>query len=145
MSELNSNLYKGMKRWTAFYRKNPHKFAKDYLGVNLFLYQTILLWAMNKYSFFMYIAARGQGKSYLIAIYCVIRAILYPNSQIIIASGTKGQSRLIITQKIMTMYNNSPNFRREVSELKLGANETYVRFKNGSKIEAVVSNDHSRG
>src|SRR5699024_10651218 len=45
----------------------------------------------------------------------------------------------------MTMYNNSPNFRREVSELKLGANETYVRFKNGSKIEAVVSNDNSRG
>ncbi len=140
-----SNLYKGMKTWTAYYRHNPHKFAKDYLGINLFLYQTILLWAMNKYSFFMYIAARGQGKSYLIAVYTIIRAILYPNSQIIIASGTKGQARLIITQKIMNIYNNSPNLRREIKDVKTGANETFVLFKNGSKIEAVVSNDNSRG
>lgn len=51
----------GFKKWTAFYRANPHRFAKEYLGVNLFLYQILLLWAMNKYSFFMYIAARGQG------------------------------------------------------------------------------------
>lgn len=51
----------GFKKWTSFYRANPHRFAKDYLGVKLFLYQVLLLWAMNKYSFFMYIAARGQG------------------------------------------------------------------------------------
>lgn len=92
-------LRQGFKIWTAFYRANPHRFAKDYLGVNLFLYQKLLLWAMNKYNFFMYIAARGQGKSYLIALYCVIRAILYPSTNIVLASGTKGQARLIITEK----------------------------------------------
>ena len=85
--EYTNKTYEGFKKWTAYYRANPHRFAKEYLGVNLFLYQVLLLWAMNKYSFFMYIAARGQGKSYLIAIYCVIRAILYPNSNIVLASG----------------------------------------------------------
>lgn len=79
----------GFKKWTAFYRANPHRFAKEYLLLNLYLYQVILLWAMNRYNFFMYIAARGQGKSYIIAVYCIIRAILYPNSNIVVASGTK--------------------------------------------------------
>ncbi len=80
--------YVGFKIWTAFYRAMPHRFAKDYLGLNLFLYQIILLYAMNHYNFFQYLAARGQGKSYLIAVYCIVRAILYPNTNIVIASGT---------------------------------------------------------
>lgn len=135
----------GFKKWTAFYRDNPHRFAKEYLGVNLFLYQILLLWAMNKYSFFMYIAARGQGKSYIIAIYCVIRAILYPSSNIVLASGTKGQARLIITEKIFALKNNSKNVEREIKEFKTSANECYVVFWNGSKITAVTSGDSARG
>lgn len=135
----------GFKKWTSFYRANPHRFAKEYLGVNLFLYQTILLWAMNKYNFFMYIAARGQGKSYIIAIYCVIRAILFPNSNIVLASGTKGQARLIITEKIFNLKNTSKNVEREIKEFKTSANECYVVFHNGSKITAVTSGDSARG
>ncbi|WP_410988604.1 terminase large subunit domain-containing protein [Bacillus cereus] len=138
-------LRQGFKIWTAFYRANPHRFAKDYLGVNLFLYQKLLLWAMNKYNFFMYIAARGQGKSYLIALYCVIRAILYPSTNIVLASGTKGQARLIITEKILKLKNDSANVAREIVEFKTSANETYVLFTNGSKITAVPSSDNARG
>lgn len=138
-------LRRGFKIWTAFYRANPHRFAKDYLGINLFLYQKLLLWAMNKYNFFMYIAARGQGKSYLIALYCVIRAILYPSSNIVLASGTKGQARLIITEKILKLKNDSANVAREIAEFKTSANETYVLFTNGSKITAVPSSDNARG
>lgn len=135
----------GFKKWTAFYRANPHRFANDYLGVKLFLYQKLLLWAMNKYAFFMYIAARGQGKSYIIAVYCVIRAILYPSSNIVLASGTKGQARLIITEKIFALKNNSRNVDREIKEFKTSANECYVVFWNGSKITAVTSGDSARG
>ncbi|HDX9663363.1 TPA: terminase family protein [Bacillus cereus] len=138
-------LRQGFKVWTAFYRANPHRYAKDYLGVNLFLYQKFLLWAMNKYNFFMYIAARGQGKSYLIALYCVIRAILYPSTNIVLASGTKGQARLIITEKILKLKNDSANVAREIAEFKTSANETYVLFTNGSKITAVPSSDNARG
>ncbi|HDR8454019.1 TPA: terminase family protein [Bacillus cereus] len=135
----------GFKKWTAFYRANPHRFAKEYLGVKLFLYQTLLLWAMNRYSFFMYIAARGQGKSYIIAIYCVIRAILFPNSNIVIASGIKKQAQLIITEKIFSLKNNSKNLEREIKEFKTSANECHVVFWNGSKITAVTSGDGARG
>lgn len=84
-------------------------------------------------------------KSYIIAIYCVIRAILYPNSNIVIASGTRGQARLIITEKILNLKNNSVNLSREIRDFKTGTNETYVLFKNGSKITAVTSGDSARG
>lgn len=41
--------------------------------------------------------------------------------------------------------NNSKNVEREVKEYKTGANECYVLFWNGSKIQASTSTDSARG
>lgn len=49
----------GIAVWTSFYRANPQRFAKDYLNVNLKLFQKILIYAMMHNYYFMYIAARG--------------------------------------------------------------------------------------
>ncbi|MEX0598794.1 MAG: hypothetical protein WD512_20085, partial [Candidatus Paceibacterota bacterium] len=112
-------LRNGFKKWTSFYRANPHRFVEDYLGIKLKLFQLILLYMMNHANFFMYIAARGQGKSFLIALYAVVRCILYPGSKIILASGTKNQAKLIITQKIeKELYGMSPNLAREIRSIK---------------------------
>lgn len=46
----------------SFYRHNPHRFAKDYLNVNLKLFQKILLFSMMTNHHFMYLAARGHNK-----------------------------------------------------------------------------------
>jgi hypothetical protein len=136
----------GFKTWTAFYRANIHRFIEDYMGVKLFFFQKILIYMLDKSSFFTYIAARGQGKSFLIAVYCIARAILYPNSAILLASGTKNQARLIITQKIeKDLYHNYPNIAREIKNIKTGTNQCVVYFQNGSTIEAVTSTDSSRG
>jgi hypothetical protein len=136
----------GIKLWAGFYRSNVHRFVMDYLGIKLHLFQIILLYMMNTNSFFMYLAARGQGKSFIIAIYCIARAILYPGSKIILASGTKGQARLIITQKIdKELKLKFPNLAREIKEIKTGQNECVVIFQNGSTIEAVTSTDSARG
>lgn len=139
-------LRNGFKIWTSFYRENVHRFVMEYFGIKLHLFQMILLYMMNKVSFFMYLAARGQGKSFLIAIYCCARAVLYPGTKIILASGTKGQSRLIITQKIdKELRLKFPNLAREIKEVKTGSNECVVVFQNGSTIEAVTSTDNARG
>lgn len=53
-------LFDGVAIWAAFYRYNPHRFAKDYLNVNLKLFQKILLFSMMTNHHFMYLAARGQ-------------------------------------------------------------------------------------
>ena len=123
-----------------------HRFAIDYLNLQLFGFQMILLYMMNINNFFYFVASRGLGKSFLTAVYCCCRCILYPNTKIIVASGTKGQARLLISQKIeKELVNMSPNLRREIKEIRVGANDAIVKFKNGSTIEAVASGESSRG
>jgi len=78
-----------VKLWVGYWRCNLHRFAKD-LGVKLHLFQSILLFIIELYPNFMYIASRGTGKSFLIALYAILKAILYPNIQIVISSATKG-------------------------------------------------------
>lgn len=55
-------LMDGIGVWTSFYRANPHRFVKEYLGINLKLFQCILLYMMMHNHYFMYLASRGQGK-----------------------------------------------------------------------------------
>lgn len=136
-------LMEGVGIWASFYRANPHRYVKDYLGINLKFFQIILLYAMNFNHYFMYLASRGQGKSFLSAIYCIVRACLYPESKIICASGTKSQSREII-EKIDDLRKNSPNLQREISDIKTGTNDPKVEFHNGSWIKVVAANDNAR-
>lgn len=49
----------GVAAWASFYRANPQRFVKDYLNVNLKLFQKILIYMMMFNNYFMYIAARG--------------------------------------------------------------------------------------
>lgn len=148
----NSSLFEkreeNLMKWAGYWRANPHRFVKDYMGLNLYLYQKILIYMMNINDIFMYIAARGIGKSFIIAVYAVARSILYPNTNIIIASSTKGQARLIISEKIVDLYNNHEAVRAEIGDfrnIKTGVNNASVSFRNGSKIEAVTSSDSARG
>jgi hypothetical protein len=141
-----SKLRNGFKVWTSFFRENPHRFAEDYLGLKLHLFQRIILFMAFHSDVIMYLAARGQGKSFLIAIISIIRCILFPGTKILIASGTKNQARLIITQKIeKELRLNYPNIAREIKDVKTSLNECLVVFHNGSTIEAVTSNDNARG
>ncbi|MFT8556565.1 terminase large subunit domain-containing protein [Liquorilactobacillus hordei] len=137
-----------LMKWVGYWRKNPHKFAENYLGLKLFFFQKILLFMMERVDNFMYIASRGQGKSFIIAIYCIIRCILYPGTRIVLASGTRGQAKKIITEKIQTLYNDHPEIRFEIGDprnIKSSLNVTEVTFLNGSRISAETSTDNSRG
>ena len=60
ISSREANVLDGVEVWAGYYRANPQRFAKDYLNVNLRLFQKILLFMMNVSHFFCYIAARGQ-------------------------------------------------------------------------------------
>lgn len=53
--------YEAAARMGGFYRSNPHRFARDFLHLNLKLFQKILLVMMDYCTNFCYIAARGQG------------------------------------------------------------------------------------
>ena len=139
-------LREGFKLWTSFYRENPGRFIEDYFGIKLHLFQRILIYMAFHVDFFMYLAARGQSKSFIVSLICCVRCVLWPGSMILLCSGTKGQARLIITQKIdKILCSLSPNLKREIKDIKTGLNECLVTFQNGSTIEAITSTEHSRG
>ena len=83
-------------QWMTFFRRNFHRFAMDYLGIKLHLYQIIMLYLMGINHFIVIIASRASAKSWVIALYACCRSILYPNSMIVLASSTKGQSKLLV-------------------------------------------------
>lgn len=139
-------LRKGVKLWASFYKANIHRYITDYFQVDLHLFQKIMLYMMGKNNFFMMIAARGIGKSFLVALYALAIASLRPGLPVIIASGTRGQGQLIITQKIdKELRLKYPNIAREIKAIKTGNNECVVILHNGSTIQAVTSTDNARG
>lgn len=134
----------GVDAWAGFYRANPHRFAADYLMVHLRLFQKILLYMMNICYFFCYIAARGQGKSFLLAIFCCIRSILYPGTKICIASGTRGQSINILEKIKLELLPKSPLLKNEIEKINISSSDAFVDFKNGSSIKVVTASDSAR-
>lgn len=148
-NEKSERIMNGIAVWAGFYRANPHRFVVDYLNIKLKLFQKILLYAMMHNNFFMYIAARGQGKTWLTALFCVVRCILFPKTKICIASATRPQANevlLKITDDFMKNYGfGSENLRREITYAAVGANKAVIEFANGSWIRVVTAADSGRG
>ncbi len=146
--EKSERVMEGVAYWGAYYRNNPQRMVKEYLNINLKLFQKILIYMMMVSTNFMYIASRGSGKTWLTALYCVIRCILFPGTKICVASGYKAQS-LEVIQKInddfMKNYGwGSSNLRAEIDDISTSINNAHVDFRNGSWIKIVSSNDSAR-
>lgn len=137
-------LNKGVGVWTSFYRANPHRFVGDFFNIKLKVFQQILLMMMMKNHYFMYFASRGQGKTFLTAIYILVRAILFPESKIVIAAGQRSQSIEVI-EKIKEILTNAPLVEREITDVRTGFTNAGVDFHNGSWIKTVTANDGARG
>ena len=103
-----------LMKWATFWKANPHRFVKDYLDIDLHLFQKITIYLMNYSPMFVMIAPRGIGKSWLTAVYAVTRCILYPGTKVVIASGVKNQARMIISEKIVALYHVSHGLRNEI-------------------------------
>ena len=143
-TQRDAHLFHKAKIWGSFWRANPHRFAAFYLNLHLKLFQKILLYMMNICYYFCYIAARGQGKSWLIAVFCCVRCILYPGTTICIASGTRGQSITILEKIKMQLLPKAPLLQLEIANIKISATDAYIEFHNGSFIKVVTAKDTAR-
>jgi hypothetical protein len=98
----------------------------------------------------MYIASRGWGKSFLLALYSVLRCIFYPGTKIVIVGAAFRQSKIIF-EYMETMWRSSPILRsifngnddgprRDVDRctIRLGDSWTIaVPMGDGSKIRGL--------
>ena len=89
-----------------------------------------------------------QGKTFLVSLFCVIRCILYPGTKIAVAAGVKGQAAEVIAKIKDELCKNyqwgSSNLCNEIEDVKYGQNDASCKFKNGSWIKIVTSNDNAR-
>ena len=148
-NEKTEKIMNGIAYWGAYYRKNPHRFCKDYLNVHLKLFQKILLYTMMTNNYFMYCASRGQGKTWLTGLFCVVRCILFPKTKICVASATRTQANevlLKITDDFCKNYEwGSDLLNNEISYKTVTQNKGLIEFKNGSWIRVVTASDNGRG
>lgn len=143
-NEKAERIMNAVSRMTAYYRSNIHRFAEEYLGLSLRLFQKICLFMMEFNTNFMFIAARGIGKSFLIAIYAVCKAILYPGTLIVVSSKTRKQAIGILEKITQILMPNSPNLRREIKKVEVNQSNAEIEFHNKSIIKVATANDNSR-
>ena len=129
----------------AFYRENPHRFVEEYLGIQLKTFQKILIYMMEHTDYFYYVASRGQGKTFLVALYACVRCILYPHTKCITVSYTLKQGMEIIAKIQQDFMPNSVMLRKEIKKITTSNTGARVEFWNGSFIEANVAGESLRG
>lgn len=149
IKEIEQNKYNSIMNtvsWRAgYYRRNPHRFVKEFLGLDILKwFQKILLWAMMNFDYFMFIAARSLGKTWLTALFCVCRAILYPGSKIVVCSGTLQQANEVLLKIKDEFYPKSAMLRNEIKDMFVNQNKGEIYFGNGSWIKTRTSTANSR-
>ena len=129
----------------SFYRCNPQRFAEDYLGLKLKLFQQIILVMLFDCNSLMFLAARGLSKTYTTAVFCCIRAILFPGTQIVVASKTMKQAKEVLKKITNELMPNSANLRLEIDTVVINSGDAHISFRNGSNIMVTTATDTARG
>ncbi|KKN98861.1 hypothetical protein LCGC14_0141020 [marine sediment metagenome] len=110
--------------------------AKALLGLDLLPIQIATLQILWKTPFPMLIACRGGGKTFLLAVYAVLRALLDPGTKVVIVGGGLRQAKLVFNY-IETLWNQSSILRNIVGGGKKAGprqNVDLCYFKLGESI-----------
>lgn len=134
---------------TEFYKLSneycsPEFGIKYLLNLNLFPFQMATIRAILKHKFPMIIFTRGGGKTFLLAVYSIYHAIMFPGSKIVLVSASFRQSKYIFDE-VERIYKSSPLLRaisdrpptREPDRCKYKVNDstiTALPLGTGSKI-----------
>lgn len=84
-------------------------------------------------------------KTYLVALFCVVRCLLYPSTTIVVSSYTFKQGKETILKIVDDFMRKSPLLRNEIEKYSVGQNDCSVYFKSGGWIQVRVAAESSRG
>lgn len=113
--------------------------CKELLAIELTPMQMVMLYHSWKRKFPMWIGSRGLSKSFLEGVYCLLRALLIPNRNIIICGSVFRQSKIVF-EYIERIYKNSPRLQ-EVCEIGLkGAEKVLSKDTDMWKMRIGQSN-----
>ena len=77
-----------------------------------------------------------QGKTYLTALFCCVRCILFPGTKIVVSSGTLKQANEVLLKIQDDFMKQSPILRSEIEKCNIGQNDATISFKNTSWIKS---------
>jgi hypothetical protein len=120
--------------------------AKVLLNINLAPFQVVILQQMWTHKFPMLIGSRGCGKTFILAVYALLRALLIPNRKVVIVGSVFRQSKLVFNY-IKTIYDNSPILRSIIKDEPHFSNDRCHLTLGSSKVTAlpIGSGDKIRG
>ncbi len=144
----------------AFYRRNPVIACRDLLGIQLFDAQAYMLEQSWNAQHVLWACSRNFGKSFVGAIFMILKALLYENQAIYIVSSVGDQSKETFTkiEEIVTRIGKTSASIRSLKDIaenetvKTPTNKTgfshnpagySVAFYNGSEIFTLNSNPDS--
>jgi hypothetical protein len=123
------------------------------LGVELLPYQALVIDTLWNRRLPMLIGSRGAGKSFLLAVYCLLRMILHPGCNIVIVGSGLRQSRQVfdymatIWEKAPILRDiagkNSRGPRREIDRFQFEIGDSHcfaIPLGDGSKIRGLRAN-----
>lgn len=129
-------------------------FASKYiLNIELSPFQSLLLQEMWHRKFPMLIGNRGMGKSFILSVYTLLRALFMPRRKIIVVGAAFRQSKVLF-EYMETIWKNAPILRdlcdsnsgprRDVDRCAMYINQstiTCLPLGDGSKIRGQRAND----
>ena len=154
--------------WPSDYDEFPEKYiswvltrpeyfsfiCSEILNVHLIPTQALMLKELWHRKFPMLIACRGFGKSYMLAVYALLRILLMPNRKVVVAGAAFRQSKVIF-EYIEAIYYNAPILQdiigtskkvirhdTDLYRFRIGESVcTAIPIGDGSKIRGQRAND----
>lgn len=147
---VNHDVLEGERRerwieWITFFRRNPNYLIRDYFGIILYPYQILLIWALQKSNWIYVVASRAIGKTYILAIWSLTLAVLYPGIKIVVTAKTIKQGGILLSEKMRSLMDTYPNVQREIRSITTNPNNMECLFHNGSTVRVVPSSENARG
>jgi len=135
--------------FVTFCREYPHLAAELLLVRNnkplkLTWYQRKTLFDAWNGQFAMLIWARALGKSFMLAVFSVLKAWFYPNHQVIIIASSYRQAQKVFDE-IIRLYNESPLLQRScIKPPSKSPIQCELIFNHGSRIIALPIGDGNK-
>lgn len=135
---------KNIDQWVeqiCYWRTHQDVFIEDYFKIKLKDVQKIQARCFGNCETLYFVQSRGFGKTWITAVCCQAMGVLYPNTPIVVASGTAGQANLV-QKKIDGYFIQNKNILREIdceghAPVQLTQNGGVCTLKNGSTIESL--------
>ncbi len=126
---------------------------RDQFGdpLRLLPFQSVMLQMMWHKKFPMILACRGAGKTFMLAVFCLLKCLLVPGTKVVIVSGGFRQAKFTF-QYIDTLIKNSPIIEETIRKyhpgndfgVKFATDKVYIKVGHNTEITGIPVGDGTK-